>query len=91
MPSGTTCSPSGTSPFVANRPLCSQKITGSGSRIAAAISPTTSAGVEGATTLSPGIAIAQFSMLWLCWAPNRRPAPFAVRMTSGIETWPSVM
>ena len=50
-----------------------------------------SAGVEGATTLRPGIAIAQFSMLWLCWAPNRSPPPFAVRSTSGSDTWPSVM
>ena len=55
------------------------------------MSPTTSAGVAGATTLRPGIAIAQFSTLWLCWAPNRRPEPFAVWSTSGIETWPSVM
>ena len=46
---------------------------------------------DGATTLRPGMAIAQFSMLWLCWAPNRSPAPLAVRSTIGIETWPSVM
>ena len=71
--------------------MCSQKITGSGSRMAAAIRPTTSAGVEGATTFSPGIAIAQFSTLCECWAPKRRPAPFAVRITSGNDTWPSVM
>ena len=44
------------------------------------MSPTTSAGVDGATTLSPGIAMAQFSTLWLCCAPKRRPAPLAVRM-----------
>ena len=50
-----------------------------------------SAGVDGATTFRPGIAIAQFSTLWLCWAPNRSPAPFAVRRTSGNATWPSVM
>ena len=36
-------------------------------------------------------AIAQFSTLWLCCAPNRRPAPFAVRSTRGSDTWPSVM
>ena len=35
--------------------------------------------------------LAQFSMAWLCWAPKRRPAPFAVWRTSGSETWPSVM
>ena len=66
-------------------------MTGSSSRMAAAIRPFMSAGVDGATTFRPGIAIAQFSMLWLCWAPNRRPAPLAVRSTMGIETWPSVM
>ncbi len=71
--------------------LCSQKITGSGSRMAAAISPTTSIGVDGATTFSPGMAMAQFSTLWLCCAPNRSPPPLAVRITSGSDTWPSVM
>ena len=91
VPSGTTCSPSGTSPLVANRALCSQTITGSGSRTADAIRPTTSAGVDGATTFSPGIAMSQFSTLWLCCAPKRRPAPLAVRRTRGTETWPSVM
>ncbi len=74
-PSVSTTSPSGTSPLIANSALCSQKMTGSGSRTAAAMSPTTSAGVDGATTLSPGMAIAQFSTLWLCCAPNRRPGP----------------
>ena len=77
--------------MIARRAFEAQKITGSGSRIAVAIRPIVSAGVDGATTLSPGIAIAQFSMAWLCWAPNRRPAPFAVWRTSGSETWPSVM
>ena len=91
LPSGTTCSPSGTSPLVASSAFDAQKMTGSGSRIEATIRPRTSAGVDGATTLSPGIAIAQFSIAWLCWAPNRSPAPFAVWITSGNETWPSVM
>ena len=59
--------------------------------MAAAMSPTTSAGVEGATTFRPGMAMAQFSTLWECCAPNRSPPPLAVRMTSGSETWPSVM
>ena len=36
----STCSPSGTSPLIANSALCSQKMTGSGSRMAAASSPT---------------------------------------------------
>ena len=71
--------------------LCSKNTTGSGSRIAAAIRPTMSSGVEGATTLSPGIIIAQFSTLWECCAPKRTPPPFAVRITSGKLTWPFVM
>ena len=50
-----------------------------------------SAGVEGTTTLSPGIAIAQASMLWECCAPNRTPPPLAVRITRGRATWPFVM
>ena len=63
LPSGSTCSPSGTSPFIAYSDLCSKKSTGSGSRMAAASRPLTSAGFDGATTLMPGIAMAQFSTL----------------------------
>ncbi len=47
-----------------------------------------SAGVDGATTFSPGIIIAQFSTLWLCCAPKWMPPPLAVRITSGRLTWP---
>ena len=90
-PSGVTSSPSGTSALSAKSALCSHTITGSGSRIADAMRPTMSDGVDGATTFRPGTAIAQFSIDWLCWAPNRSPPPFAVRMTSGSATWPSVM
>ena len=75
----------------ANSDLCSHTITGSGSRMAAAISPTMSCGFDGATTFNPGMAIAQFSIDWECCAPKRRPPPFAVRMTSGRAIWPSVM
>ena len=50
-----------------------------------------SAGLAGATTFRPGMAIAQFSIAWECCAPNRSPPPFAVRSTSGSDTWPSVM
>ena len=39
-------------------------MTGSGSRTAAAISPITSIGDDGATTLTPGIIIVQFSIDW---------------------------
>ena len=42
------------SPLLANSPLCSKKTTGSSLRIAEAIRPTTSAGVDGAAIFSPG-------------------------------------
>jgi len=77
--------------LVAYSDFCSKKITGSGSRIAAASSPITSRGLDGATTLSPGTAIAQFSTDWECCAPKRTPAPLAQRMTRGNDTWPSDM
>ena len=41
--------------------------------------------------LEAGDAIAQFSTLWLCWAPKREPAPLAVRTTSGQASWPLLM
>ena len=53
-PSGTTWSGGAGSPLLANRPLCSKNTTGSSLRIADAISPTTSAGVDGAAIFSPG-------------------------------------
>jgi pyruvate dehydrogenase E1 component beta subunit len=33
----------------------------------------------------------QVSTLWECCAPKRAPPPLAVRITSGIETWPLVI
>src|SRR5580765_4899659 len=50
-PSGTTWSGGAGSPLLANRPLCSKNTTGSSLRIAEAMRPTTSDGVDGATTL----------------------------------------
>ncbi len=63
LPSSMTCSPSGTSPFVAYSDFCSKNITGSSLRIAAASRPLTSPGNAGATIFSPGIIIDQFSTL----------------------------
>jgi hypothetical protein len=71
--------------------LCSKKITGSGSRTAAARSPITSRGVDGATTFRPGIIMHQFSTLCECCAPKREPAPLPVRTTSGHFTCPLLM
>ena len=50
-----------------------------------------SSGVDGTTTFNPGIAIIHVSTLWECWAPNRAPPPFAVRITIGSATCPFVM
>ena len=91
VPSVSSTSPSGTSPLVAINDLCSNSTTGSGSRIAAAIRPTMSTGVEGATTLRPGTIMHQFSRLWLCCAPKRTPDPLAHRTTSGTASWPLLM
>ena len=71
--------------------VASKNITGSGSRIAAAKSPLTSAGDDGATTFNPGIAIAQFSIACDACAPCCRPPPFALRSTIGKITCPSVV
>jgi len=51
----------------------------------------TSRGFDGATTFSPGTAMAQFSTDCECWAPKRSPAPLAQRTTSGSVSWPSDM
>ena len=77
--------------LVASSPLCSKNTTGSSLRIADAIRPTTSAGVDGATIFSPGTVSAQFSTDCECCAPKPSPPPFAVRTTSGTVTWPPVM
>jgi hypothetical protein len=53
--------------------------------------PTTSAGFEGATTFSPGTAMAQLAMSWECCAPKRRPPPLPDLMTSGKDICPFVM
>jgi len=86
-PSGSTCSPSGTSSLRAYSALCSKTRTGSSSRIAAASRPKASAGLAGETILSPGTHMAQFSTDWPCWLPNPRPPdPFVPRSTSGMPT-----
>ena len=77
--------------MLANSPLCSKKTTGSSLRIDEAISPITSAGVDGATIFSPGMVSAQFSTACECCAPKPSPPPLAVRITSGTVTWPPVM
>jgi hypothetical protein len=59
---------------------------GSSLRIAAAIMPTTSAGVDGAAIFSPGTVSAQFSTACECCAPKPSPPPLAVRTTSGTVT-----
>jgi hypothetical protein len=91
LPIGMAWSGGGAGPLLAKSPLCSKNTTGSSLRIAEAMRPTTSEGVDGATIFSPGTVRAQFSTDCECWAPNPRPPPFAVRITSGTVTWPPVM
>jgi hypothetical protein len=67
LPIGTTVSPSGTSALKRRYVfLCSKNITGSGSRTAALSRPLASAGVPGASTLSPTVAVkyASFDCEW---------------------------
>ena len=55
LPMGTMCSPPGTSPFRVYMVMCSQKMTGSSSRMEAVSRPLASAALEGATTFKPGM------------------------------------
>ncbi len=50
-----------------------------------------SAGVEGMTTVSPGMWASRASRLWECWLPDERPAPNWVRTVSAIWAAPPVM
>ena len=59
--------------------------------MAASNRPFASAAFDGATTLMPGTAMAQFSRLCECCDPKRAPAPFRVRITSGDVIWPLLM
>ena len=50
-----------------------------------------SATVAGARTVMPGMEANQFSKLWECCAATCRPAPVAIRITSGTENCPPDM
>ena len=50
-----------------------------------------SAGVEGITTVSPGMWASSASRLCECWLPDERPAPNWVRTVSAISAPPPVM
>ena len=65
--------------------------TGFGSWIAARSSPYVSAGVDGMTTVSPGMCASSASRLCECWLPDERPAPNCVRTVSAICAAPPVM
>ena len=90
-PSGTRCSPSGTSPFDPYSVSPSKKITGSSSRMADLSRPFASAGVEGATTFSPGTCAYQHSSDCECWAASWWAAPPGPRTTIGILNCPPDM
>ena len=67
------------------------KTTGFGSWIAARSNPYVSAGVDGMTTLNPGMWASSASRLCECWLPEDRPAPNWVRTVSAISALPPVM
>ncbi len=50
-----------------------------------------SAGVEGMTTVRPGMCASSASRLCECWLPDERPAPNCVRTVSAICAAPPVM
>ena len=50
-----------------------------------------SAGVDGMTTVRPGMWHSSASRLWECWLPDERPAPNCVRTVSPISAAPPVM
>ena len=50
-----------------------------------------SAGVDGITTLSPGMWASSASRLCECWLPDERPAPNWVRTVKAISADPPVM
>jgi hypothetical protein len=59
--------------------------------MAACSSPLASAGLDGITTLSPGVWAYQASWLWECWAAAPVPDPNGSRTTMGTLTAPPSM
>ena len=64
------------------------KITGLSSRIAATSMPLASRGVEGITTLSPGMCANHDCSVLLCWNDCPQPRPMMARITIGTENLP---
>ena len=71
--------------------MCSKNITGSLSLIAWIIMPLASYGVAGRTTFSPGMWVNSGYRHWECWAAARSPAPYMVRITTGVIALPPNM
>ena len=90
LPSGTT-SPDVTAPGVPHSSLCSMYTTGSPDASAASNSPWLSAGVDGATTTSPGMCANHASSDWLCCAADDDQMPMGMRITIGTRPWPPNM
>ena len=82
---------SGTTPFIVYSILCSQKITGSRSRIASISRPLASYGLEGSTTFRPGMWVKIGYSACECCAAAFMPAPYMVRMTIGVSALPPNM
>ena len=71
--------------------MCSKNITGSSSRIACVIRPFASYGVAGTTTFSPGMWVNSGYRHCECCAAARSPAPYMVRITTGVTALPPNM
>ena len=90
-PSGIVYSSAGTPPFRRYCILSSKKTTGLSSRMAVFISPLASYGVDGTTTLSPGMWLGHACSDCECCAADRRVAPSVARTTSGTRHRPPDM
>ena len=70
--------------------MCSKKITGSLSRMAWISRPLASYGVDGTTTFSPGMWVKAGTGTGVLRG-GAQPAPYMVRMTTGVTALPPNM
>ena len=88
---GMRTSPSGTGPAVPYRATFSITTQGSSSKMHELRSPLASAGVDGTTTLSPGMWASQPSSVWEWVAPDPIPPNTAVLTVRGTDSRPPDM
>ena len=81
----------GTMPRFMNSAVLSMNTHGSSSSMHASSRPLASYGVDGKTTLSPGVCIRSASSDWLCWAPIGVPPTMFTRTVIGTGVRPPDM